>query len=581
MWGAPGSRSCLVGDALHDVLLNSYAAKMCARRVHNDFDRTISQDRREPDPELQRILDEGVNFEADVLSTLTAELGEQFVSVGPYDSKERMIRETVHAMHDGVAVISDGWLPDDTIGGRKGRPDLLLKVESDDGHCYVPGDIKAHKTLNAAKTRHALVATPPSLTDRFPLPGWSEIISERLGDYLQLAHYSRMLDAAGFGPKGNSRSGFIIGRDTVPDDIEAPFLLVWHDLNEPKFSTYSASQGKKKRSALERYDHEHAFRVKVAGVASQRTGHTSDPEPMVDPIGQDECLECPYQQHCANLMHGMASHDITSGRLSIREWLTLQSLGVTTTSELAQVDTVDSGWISQYLEQIPHQRQAETRLKNAVTRARMIEADIQLMRTTDKPLIAPTADIEIDFDIEWDSDDQVYLWGARARTSQDESTAEYKPFVSWRQLDDGGKALAADFVRWLREQIEVARATGKSLKVFHYTTPETRFLVNLLDDVDLQDLVDEYFVDLAVWVRSNVFGVQGLGLKKVANALGFQWASEDDGGLQSQTWLVAARDERDPDHESMRERILEYNANDVRATAWVRDHIQCASPPIS
>ena len=562
-------------DELSDgvPLLGAYAAKTCARRIHNDFDATISKIEWQPSADMQRLFDEGVVFETDVLTDLADGLGSSFVRIEPHLSRTESIRLTLQAMGDGPLLISNGWLPDDREAGRQGRPDLLLRMVGSDGRgYYVPGDIKAHQTLNDTKTKSASISLPGQPAEVFPVPGLSPMISSRLDDFLQLAHYSRMLDGAGFGPVDYARQGFIIGKDEVAAEFGESFVLVWHELTSSLFQTYSASSGKKKRSALERYDHEHAFRVEVAKVASQRTGSPVDPAPLVVPIGQEECLECPYEEYCAELIAGQASAEITSGRLSIREWLTLQGLGVTSTSELAQVDLDDAAWVAGYLERIPHQRSGRSRLIDAVTRARMIEAGVRLARTHAGPLEIPSADVEIDFDIEWDSDDQVYLWGARKRLSQDDSTAEYIPFVSWDAMDDGGAALAEQFVSWLRAEMQAARSAGASIAVFHYTSPETRYLENLLGEDEVADVLS-CFVDLHAFVKENFFGVEGIGLKKVATALGFSWGDEDPGGLQSQTWLQVARDVADPGHGRMRSRILAYNADDVEGTAALRDRI--------
>ena len=43
-------------------------------------------------------------------------------------------------------------------------------------------------------------------------------------------------------------------------------VLVWLDLAAPTFETYSRSRGTAKRTAMERYDHEQGFRLKVARV---------------------------------------------------------------------------------------------------------------------------------------------------------------------------------------------------------------------------------------------------------------------------------------------------------------------------
>ena len=124
----------------------------------------------------------------------------------------------------------------------------------------------------------------------------------------------------------------------------------------------------------------------------------------------------------------------------------------------------------------------------------------------------------------------------------------------------------------MRGEIQAARSAGESIAVFHYTSPETRYLKDLLGEAAVADVLS-CFVDLHKFVKANFFGVEGLGLKKVATALGFSWGDEDPGGLQSQTWLRIARDESDPEHVLMRSRILAYNADDVEATAVLRDRI--------
>jgi len=144
--------------------------------------------------------------------------------------------------------------------------------------------------------------------------------------------------------------------------------------------------------------------------------------------------------------------------------------------------------------------------------------------------------------------------------------------VSWDAMDDGGAALAEQFVSWLRGEIQAARSAGESIVVFHYTSPEVRYLENLLGEDEVADVLS-CFVDLHEFMEGNFFGVEGIGLKKVATAVGFSWDDSDPGGLQSQTWLQIARDVSDPEHGDMRSRILAYNADDVAATAALRDRI--------
>jgi len=559
------------------VLLSGYAAKQCARRIHNDWDATIPKEPWEPSPQMQLMFDEGLAFESDVFGALQDVLCERLVVIDRDLSKSAVIAETVAAMDAGAEVIAEGWLPDDLGGARTGRPDLLVKVTASDGTSfYAPGDIKAHKTVKEVASGRLTYSLPSDPGSLMVVDGLAEEIAGCFDDFLQLAHYSRMLDAAGYGPESagiadGARMGFIIGRDALADWVGSDVVLVWHDLTAPHFKTFSRSSGSAKRSALARYDHEHGFRVKVAQVAQLRVGAPSDPEPLVVPIGQSECLECPWEAYCTPLLDGIASGDIRSGRLNVREWLTLQSIGVVTTEDLAAVDVDDPVWLASYLDLVPHQVGAEKRLREAVTRAQMIGAGEQLRRTTAGALDVPRADIEIDFDIEWDVDDRVYLWGARIRQGQDDTTAQYVPFVSWEALDDAGElALAQEFITWLRACVESARANGQSLAVFHYTSPEVRYLQKILGEDAVADVL-EHFVDLIELMREHFIGVEGLGIKKVATAFGFAWRDDDPGGLQSQAWLEQARALDGAEAEALRTRILEYNEDDVAATAALRD----------
>jgi len=152
-----------IDDGLSDgvPLLGAYAAKTCAMRIHNDFDATIPKVEWEPSAEMQRMFDEGVAFEEGVLAELANLLGSSLVGIESHRSRAESVRLTLDAMRGGALMIGNGWLPDDRVGGRQGRPDVLLRVSSGDGAAfYVPGDIKAHKTLNEAKTKSAFVSLP-------------------------------------------------------------------------------------------------------------------------------------------------------------------------------------------------------------------------------------------------------------------------------------------------------------------------------------------------------------------------------------------------------------------------------------
>ena len=76
-------------------------------------------------------------------------------------------------------------------------------------------------------------------------------------------------------------------------------MIVWVPLELRFLRTFSrtAPSGHRLRSALERYDHEHGFRVYVAQEAMKRTPETTTP-PVVRPIRVPECEWCAWWETC-------------------------------------------------------------------------------------------------------------------------------------------------------------------------------------------------------------------------------------------------------------------------------------------
>jgi hypothetical protein len=408
------------------VLLSGYAAKRCPVRVHNDFSPVVQTLEWVPSPEDQARLDAGKAFEAAVFARLMS-LHPDCVLVDPGLRKNDAIIATIAAMDADVGLILGGWLPDDPAGGRTGRPDLLIRVAGG----YLPGDVKNHKTIAPAKKTAATLSPLAEPASRRSVTGWTSATSHRFEDGMQLAHYARMLQACGRHPGDGLLLGVIIGTGelALSPDTPAEWVLAWHNLAEPLVTTYSRSHGKAKRSLLDRYDHEHDFRVKVADRALHIVGRPDDPPPRVTPIGQAECASCPYQAPCAAVMQDDPSAAITVGRLDIREWLTLRSMGVTTTLELAELDFDDAAFSAAYASQVAYYspEKARKRLAAAVERAAMICDGIDFWPNGDGRVEVPTATIEIDVDVESDHNNRVYMWGARVRRGTDDATAIYVP----------------------------------------------------------------------------------------------------------------------------------------------------------
>lgn len=557
------------------VLLGSYAAKRCARRVHNEWDRTIRVELDSVPAQLQARIEAGRAHEARVKDELTRVLGERCLLVGEGASRDEAIAVTMQGMQSGTDLIVGGWLPDDPAGGRTGRPDLLLRVNSPSvGPAYVPGDVKAHLTTRrsaAGKWPYSTLARPGIVEVE---PGRAVRVADRLEDYLQIAHYARMLQACGRAPDEDAVRGFIIGTDHEPGRGEESLVLTWLDLQSPMFTTFSRSRGTAKRSALERYDHEHGFRVAIAETARQRAGSPSDPDPLVQPVITDECDVCPWHDYCRSVLGPEAASAILEvGRLDVREWKALADAGIETAQGLAgledDLDQVDGQWWHGYLPNVTHQPQARERLRLASRRARMALAGVGLERTTAGPIDVPQADVEIDFDIEWDATNRVFLWGALLTDDQNPQ-GTYVYFTELNPLDQANeRALGKRFLEWLRNRIHRARLEDQTIAVFHYSHPETSQLKRVFGEREVADLLPR-FVDLLPIVRANYIGVAGLSIKEVAPEFGFHWQDEDPGGLQAQAWLEDARAVEGVQRAAFLARLLRYNEDDVRATAALR-----------
>lgn len=554
-----------MSDPQPKPLLNAHAARRCARRTHNEFDETIPKEPWEPPASVQALFDAGIAFEARVFDELRALHGDGLVDLTEIVARASRIEATTSAMSAGACIIIGGQLPDDPVGQRTGRPDVLLKDPASGPHWrYWPVDIKNHVHANAAKQPNVWAAKLSTPTTRQQVEFSSPPARSR-NDTFQLAHYAKMLRACDR-LAGDGNWGAIIGtREIYPDQL----ALVWHDLDNEFEVTFSRSQGRKDRSVMERYDHEHAFRTKVAGVAIQRHGLPSDPEPLVQPIGQSECARCPFLEWCADEGSELASWALSSGRLSVREWQALSRLGHDTTQQIADLDP-DEAFLEQYLPEVTHIAEPEQRLLDAIRRCRLLVTKVEIEPLRPGPVHPPKRDIEIDLDCEWDSNDLVYLWGARIR---DQRGAKYVAFYSFDDTDQSVNArLAAELVSWLRGQIDEAQRQEQSIAIFHWAKPEPRKLRDILGSDAVEDLIDNHFIDLLDWSRSNLFSVHGHSLKTVAPLTGFTWQQVDADGLASQDYVARAR-LSGPDADESQRWLLSYNEDDVAAMAHFRDHI--------
>ncbi len=184
----------------------------------------------------------------------------------------------------------------------------------------------------------------------------------------------------------------------------------------------------------------------------------------------------------------------------------------------------------------------------------------------------PRADVEVDFDLEWDADNRCYLWGFLLHDGHQPPALH--SLVVWDPMDEAAEArLAAEATCWLLSVQDAAAAGGRSFLVFHFGDAERRRPQLVLGRAPgrqrvagrLAALADRHFVDLRACLPEHPAAAGGGGLKSVAAALGFRWRDPEAGGRQSRQWRRQAH--TDP---AARQRLLDYNEDDLRATWLLR-----------
>lgn len=568
--------------------LGGYPARRCPRVVHNQFSPHVP-DAPQPTVEQQQIFSDGEAFEARVVEALRTVPGVLVLS--DRDGVHGNQQATMAAMNDQVPVIVGGRLPE--VSGRTGAPDVLVRT----GDGYLPIEIKNHSVgkVDPERKKPAPYALAP-LTDPTRLLDVARFVpnsNHRVSDGMQLAHYLRMLEDLGQLPSPTdddpqrAARGGVIGTNRhhaeLPEPItDTEFWVVWHTLGEPTEQTYSATAAKnrRRRSLLERYDHEFAFRRKVAQVAR-------DGGEIVVPIYQGECDNCVWKQHC----HGVAgetdpSFAVQHGPLDARQWRFLRDRGVGTLEDLAALPLIYTGdkradraaiadalgdefaaeWARHSVKQ-----GSEGKLPLLARRAQMLLAGVPYEPIAGEWPTVPSTDVEIDFDIEWDKDGRVYQWGVRVREGQDDTTAEYLPgLVSFEPLDAASElALAEKFADALSTIVAQAEQDGTSVQIYHWSSAEVSRTQHL---PPVRELLERHTFDLCAWFSKHFVAVSGSSIKTVAPIFDFSWTVEGAGGNHSLDMIEEAR--RDGPGSDAATWLLKYNESDVAAQAKIRDGLR-------
>jgi predicted RecB family nuclease len=377
---------------------------------------------------------------------------------------------------------------------------------------------------------------------------------------------------------------------------------------------------------MEAYDLEFAHRLAVIDAA---VVHASDPAaPLVaQPIAVDACPDCGWREWCfgqmeetgdlsllpgmtmvkrrkchargVTTMQEMASLDSTTARLVAsgvdldhllakvetcasstpvadllsrrpRQVATLEAEGVRTAADAARIDERTRTFGGARLTDL------STHIDNA--RARLGPHPAYRRRGIDR-VVVPRADIEIDVDME-SVLGGCYLWGTLLNERDGSGTvaSAFVPFVSWNPDTAVGEFEAfLAFWEWLTAlRIEAARR-GASLLAYCYSQGAENGQLRRLGalcglEEEVEDLLgSDQWVDLLPIVKSQLITGRGMGLKVVAPLTGFSWRGPEVGGQMAMVSYIEATSGEDAVRAEARQWILDYNEDDVRATAALRD----------
>ncbi len=272
---------------------------------------------------------------------------------------------------------------------------------------------------------------------------------------------------------------------------------------------------------------------------------------MPDPVYRKACHDTsPWGKACERL--ATRTNDIALlFNVDVRKLKALRSVGIRTVDDAAEMRP----------EQLEGQSPGLT-LRALVAAKRQAQSLRDRLVIIKRPLALVTKGVEIHFDIEsHPPTDTDYLYGFYIR----EGAGHYQSFVAERPEEE--ETMWRAFLAWLP-------TLPGEYTVYHYANYEVQRLTQLAERYrDTQNPWLQKFqrrmVDLKELTRDHVvFPLHFYSLKQIGKFLGYAWTGEVTSGGQSVSeydkWLATKQ-------RSVLDGILQYNEEDVRATAVLSD----------
>lgn len=442
---------------------------------------------------------------------VAANIGEPFTDLSLYAGDEKE-RLTREAMERGDALIYGGRL---SAGDLLGDPDLLRK----EGNGYVAGDIKSGAGEEGG--------------------GEDGDGKPKVHYAVQLALYTDLLEQIG---RSSGRRGFI-----------------WDIHGEEVAYDFTATYGTRDPRTLWA-DYEECL-----GEARRIVNRTIETLPA---YSSGTCKNCVWYSACIKTLE--ADDDLTLIPELGRSKRDVMIDHVTTIKELAECNpaaflsvknkTVFSGIGPSTLEKL-HARAKLLSTKDAKPYLRA-------------PVVLPAHERELFFDIEVDPmRDVCYLHGFVERRGGDNNTERFVSFFADAPTADAEKQAFAGAWRYMQDALPCA--------IYYYSKYERtiyrklqRKYPDVCTEADIEKLFDpSQAVDLYfdVVLKATEWPTRDFSIKTLAKYLGFGWRDTHPSGAASIEWFDRWVETRDP---AVRQRILDYNEDDCRATRVLLDGIR-------
>jgi predicted RecB family nuclease len=480
--------------------------------------------------------------------------------------------DTTSLMSAGCELILMPRLAKDDVGRRAASVHALVRVGRV-GECftYVPLLIRNHEVVEAASTRRTLEGSlemirPSDAKYHDGVGTRSTLPMTRTG--LALAHATRVLGTLGHADP-SARAGV----------VDRHGRLWWFELNGDGYRRFN----------LTTYDELYRERLEVLDAHDEWV--TSGARFPTAPYWHRDCPTCPYSEHCETQLEEL--DDVSLVRFTtIDQQLLLKEHGVETRAQLSRLDPDRARQARhktinplEHLEREEFLGRTIDKLDDLIYRARVHERGTALRIVDAERMGCVRADVEVDVDME-SYEDATYLWGAYVTLNRpiNDLSSGYRSFAEWGELTREAEAtIFSQFWTWLNELRRTCQEQDHTFAAYCFWAQAEDGAMNRAvsppleggpTDIDLsafRHTTPPQWIDLHEHAKRQIQTEGPLGLKQLARAAGFRWRDANPSGEASILWYEESTVGESSEALAARTRLLEYNEDDCRATAALRN----------